>query len=168
MDTATTGRGRGAMGGVVAGLIAGAVLAAFLMAMNAINGQDVWTAAKGAGAPFVGERAAQPGFDLGPVLIGAVCHLAVSAGWGLLFGLLCYGLSKRATIPMGALWGLVVWLAMYYAVLPIVGLAEVARSTPMGMAILSHLVFGVTLGIAFLRFQVEKRIRRRVEIPASP
>jgi hypothetical protein len=168
MDRSTTGRGRGAWGGVVAGLIAGVVLAAFLMIMNAINGQDVWLAAKGAGAPFLGERAAQPGFELGPVLIGVVCHLAVSAGWGLLFGLLCHGLSRRATVPMGALWGIVVWLAMYYAVLPIVGLGEAARSTPVAMAIISHLVFGVTLGAAFLPFQLERRLRRRMEIPVRP
>jgi hypothetical protein len=161
MNTSMTGRSRGAMGGIIAGLIAGAVLAAFLMLMNAMNGQDIWLAAKGAGAPFIGERAAQPGFAVGPVLIGILSHFAVSAGWGLLFGLICHGLSKGFTVPMGALWGIVVWLAMHYAVLPIVGLGEMARSTPIAMAIISHLVFGVTLGVAFLPFQREKHVPER-------
>ena len=42
---------------------------------------------------------------------------------------------------------------MYYVVLPIVGLGEVARSAPLGMAIIGHVIFGLAVGVGFLPFQ---------------
>jgi len=38
------------------------------------------------------------------------------------------------TNVLGALWGIVVWLGMYYVVLPLVGMGQVARSVPLAMA----------------------------------
>ena len=77
--------------------------------MALVKGIDPWqTALKGAAAPLSGEAAMRPGFEAGPVLLGLVCHFAVSIGWGLLFGLVAYGVA----------WGIVVWLGMFYVVLP--------------------------------------------------
>jgi hypothetical protein len=148
---------RGAMGGVAAGLIAGAWLSIIMLLVNIAKNQDVWVGMKMAAMPFLGERATQPGFDLGPVALGLLSHFAVSAIWGLLFGVLFYGLSKGATVAVGALWGVVVWIGMYYVVLPVVGLASLARSVPIGMAVANHVLFGVLVGLAFLPFQITKR-----------
>jgi hypothetical protein len=80
--------------------------------------------------------------------------------WGLLFAVISYGLSRGATVLAGALWGIVVWFGMYYLVLPVAGLPEVAQSTPLLKAIASHLVFGLAVGVGYLPFQHER--------PAAP
>jgi hypothetical protein len=58
---------------------------------------------------------------------------------------------------------------MYYVVLPIVGLGEYAASTPLLMAIVSHLVFGLGVGLGFLPYQrrrVSSPVRR--DVPVAP
>jgi hypothetical protein len=145
----------GLKGGVAAGLFAGLVLSLFMLFLNLISGTDVWQGMKGAGAPFLGERAAQPGFDFFAVWVGLFCHFLVSVAWRLIFGVLAYGLSKRNTILFGAAFGIVVWLGMYYVLLPLVGMGQVAVSTPIGMAVLTHVLFGAMLGIGFIPFQRE-------------
>lgn len=161
----SSNRWHAAKGGIIAGLIGGAVSSVFMTIMNLAKGQDIWIGMKIAGMPFLGERAMQPGFDLGPVLIGVLSHFAVSIGWGVLFGLLFYGASRGATLVGGALWGIVVWLGMYYVVLPIVGLAELARMAPVGMAVFEHVLFGLAVGLGFLPFQRRRTRRTLREAP---
>jgi hypothetical protein len=143
------------IGGAVAGLVAGAVMSVFMLFVNVLRGGDVWTVFKGASAPFFGARASVPGFDPAPVLTGLLTHFAVSICWGVLFGLVFYGLSKGLTVAMGAVWGVVVWFGMFYIVLPLVGLGEMARHAPPGIAIFQHVVFGLAVACAFLPFQHE-------------
>ncbi len=165
------GRGHQVKGGVIAGLVGGLFLSAMMTVMALAQHGDVWVGFKGAGRPFLGERMIQPGFDAVAVLVGFASHLAVSVTWGLLFGLLFYGWSKGMTVVLGALWGIVVWLGMYYVILPLVGLSSVARSVPIGAAIFFHVLFGLVVGIAFLPFQREARLRARPldrDIPATP
>jgi hypothetical protein len=152
---------RGLAGGAAAGAVAGLVLAAFLTVMNLTHGKDLWVALKGAALPFLGARAAQPGFDALAVCLGVVCHFAVSIGWGILFGVIVYGLSRNLTPVAGAVWGIVVWLGMYYVVLPAVGAGEVTRATPVSNAIVTHLLFGISLALGFLPYQ------RTVEHPTG-
>lgn len=150
-------------GGIAAGLIAGLFLVLLLLVSMAAKGQNLWPAFKGASAPFFHARAMQPGFDAGPVLVGAICHFVISAGWGLLFAIIAYGLSRWATIVAGALWGIVVWLGMYYVLMPLVGLGAMARGVPVAVAILQHMLFGLVVGVAFLPFQ--HRVPDRWPVP---
>ena len=154
---------RGVGGGAVAGIVAGLVLAAFLTVMNLSQGKDFWVGFKGAALPFLGERVHQPGFDALAVSLGVACHMAISIGWGVLFGALAYGLSKGFTVAAGALWGAVVWIGMYYVVLPIVGAAEVTRSVPVLHAIATHVLFGLVMGLAFLPYQ--RSVVRTTDLP---
>jgi hypothetical protein len=163
--------GRAAAGGIVAGAIGGTVLSLIMLVLNHAQGYDIWAGMKGAGMPFLGEQATLPGFDLHAVVVGVSCHFAVSIVWGLLFGLLFYGFGKGATVALGAMWGVVVWVGMYYVVLPLVGLAEVARSVPVPLAIINHVAFGLVVGLGFLPFQ--RMLERRptgylVERPHAP
>ncbi|HWB80828.1 MAG TPA: hypothetical protein VG755_37960 [Nannocystaceae bacterium] len=141
-------------GGVTAGVIAGGVLSICMAIMCAIKGIDVWSNVfKGAAAPFIGQAAYEPGFALGPVTLGVLCHFAVSIVWGMLFGLVAYGFSKPVTVLASVAWGFVVWGGMFYVVLPLVGLGDMARNAPIASAIVTHTIFGVTMGLAFLPFQ---------------
>ncbi len=153
MERTNQGRGHALGGGIVAGIIGGAVLAIVLLVGAVASGQDIWLGMKGAAAPFLGERAMQPGFDPGAVALGVLAHFAVSIVWGVLFAAVAYGASKAVTVFAGLVWGVVVWFGMYYVVLPIAGLSQMAQETPLGMAILTHLIFGLAVGIGFLPFQ---------------
>jgi hypothetical protein len=153
-------RGPGIRGGMVAGVAAGLVSGLSITLWTAARGAEFWRGAKMASAPFFGERALQPAFEAGPVLVGAVTHLAVCAAWGALFGGVFYGTTRGATVALGALWGLVAWLAMYYGVLPLLGVANLASAVPVALAIIGHVLFGLLLGVAFLPFQ---RVRRPLD-----
>ena len=142
------------VGGVVAGSI-GAIFNDLMMIVGGLaKHEDFWGHMKFASFPFLGQRAAQPGFDAAAVLAGVLCNFLISAIWGVLFGLLVYGLARGATVVAGLLWGLVVWIGMFHVVLPLVGLAHATHSTPVGQAILTHVLFGLVLALAFLPFQV--------------
>jgi hypothetical protein len=124
--------------------------------VSAITGQDVWFGMKGAAAPILGAEAMGPGFSFVPVMLGLACHFLVSMLWGLGFGLLAYHLDRRTTLIAGGLYGLVVWLGMYYAVLPAVGLGDMAAQAPVLRSIVYHVFFGLSVAVAFLAFEIEE------------
>src|SRR5689334_14793367 len=141
---------RGGMAGVVAGIF----LTILMTVMSAASGRDIWYGMKGASAPFFGTQAMQPGFDAGPVVIGLVCHFLISAGWGALFAILVEGWNRSATALTGVLWGFVVWIGMYYVVLPIVGLSSMQNDAPVARAIAFHLIFSIAMTAAYLLYPV--------------
>lgn len=142
-----------AASGAFAGLVAGLSLTTFMTMMSAASGKDVWYGIKGAAAPILGERAMVPGFDLMAVQLGLGLHLLVSMGWAVLFALLAYGLSRAATVVSGIAWGIVVWLGMYWVVLPLVGLSAMRTDAPVGRAVAFHLVYSVVMTGALMFYQ---------------
>jgi hypothetical protein len=151
-------------GGLAAGLAGGIVLSVLMLVSDAIAGRNVWLALKGAGAPFLGARARAPGFDYLAIVVGFGSHLLVSVIWGVLFAVVVYGLPKTVTVAAGALWGLVVWISMYFVVLPIVGMGAYSRHAPVGPAMVAHVLFGLVVAIAFLPSQ-RTRVRRELWQP---
>ena len=149
-------------GGAVAGAIGGVVLSVYMVIVGVARGENVWAGAKIAAYPFLGDRVMTPGFDAGAVALGLIDHFAVSIIWGILFALAAFGLSRRATVGLGAVWGIVVWLAMFYLVLPLVGAGNLVRGMPVGVAFIDHVIFGLTVGFGFLPFQRERRERAKL------
>ena len=146
-----------ARGGLIAGLWGGLALSLFMMLTAWLDARDVWQPLKGAASPFLGLRARVAGFDAVAVLVGQLAHFAVSMAWGLLFGLLVYGISKPTTVWLGLLWGLVVASAMFYVVLPLAGLGAMARASHPNVVVLQHLLFGLTTAVGFLPYQRSAR-----------
>jgi hypothetical protein len=140
-------------GGIVAGLVAGGLMVLIAVLLSLASGSDEWVVMKGASAPFLGERAVSPGFDALAVPLGLAVHFIVSIGWALGFATLAYGLSKPATMVAGAAWGVVVWVGMYYVLLPLAGLGWMLEGAPIARAALSHVFFGLFVAAAFLPFQ---------------
>ena len=140
-------------GGVFAGTCAGILLSLSIVLTSAARGKDVWYGIKGTAAPLIGERAMQPGFDLPALWLGLVCHLMISIGWATLFALLAYGLSRRATLIAGAAWGFVVWIGMYWVVLPIAGLESMRGDAPASRAIAFHMLFSIAVAVALLGYR---------------
>lgn len=141
---------RGVKAGAIAGLIAGLVLTAFMAAMSYNRGADIWYGMKGAAAPFLGARATSPGFDLQPVALGLAVHLGISLAWGALFGLFAARMSTLVTMLFSVGYAFIVWLGMYYLVLPAVGLSNMRNDAPASRAIMFHMLFSVVLGASFL------------------
>lgn len=161
---------RAAGGGVVAGIVGGIVLSVLLAGMTLASGGELWPVLKFAGAPFLGERSFAPDFDPFAITVGFASHFAVSMGWGALFGLLFFGLDRMLTLLLGAVWGVVVWLGMHYAVMPMVGLGVGSGEGTVGVTVLMHVIFGVAVAVGFLPFQVP-RIRQhppRIRQPVAP
>lgn len=147
-------RARAAKGGVLAGLFAGLVFLIVMLLMNLVTGQSVWVSVKFAALPFLGvEGVMEPRFEVGPVVLGIVSHFAVSAAWGLTFGLLFYDFGRMATVVAGAFWGLFAWLVMHYLVQQLIGGGRVAGMVPKQAAFLEHVLFGISIGLGFLPFQ---------------
>lgn len=142
-------------GGVIAGAAGGIALLVVMLLVNLIGGRDVVAGMKFPGAWLLRERAMEPGIDFLAIYVGLGSHFAVSIAWGAAFALLFYGLSRTLTVAAGLAWGIVVWLAMYYVVLPVVGLADATRSASLAMAVVQHLLFGAVVAVAFLPFQRE-------------
>jgi hypothetical protein len=138
-----------AIGGL-AGLVGGLVASMFMTAVAMSGGGDAWVAAKIAAAPFVGVRAMAPGFDGDAVILGVIGHVAVSAVWGALFGLVALRLPAPAAPAAGVLWGMIVWLVMYYVLLPVLGIRYVVTSTPLAVAAGQHMVFGLAVALTFV------------------
>lgn len=154
--------GHGARGGAFAGVVGGLAMTVLALFSAIARGDDLWPGLKGAAYPLVGQIAVEPGFNAGLVLLGTLMHFAVAIAFGVGFGLIFYGLSRGMTILSGALYGVIVWLVMYYVVLPLAGMGFVADSTPLATAALSHIVFGLALAVGFLPYQREKIISRNV------
>lgn len=141
-------------GGIAAGLFAGLVLSLFLLGTALAAGGSVWRVLAAPSAPVLGERALQDGFDFVAVVLGVAIHFAIAALWGGLFGLLFRGLGRFATVAGGAVYGIGVWVVMFFLVLPLFELGTITSGVPMSVAVLEHVLFGLTLGMAFVPFQL--------------
>lgn len=144
------------VGGVVAGSVAAAALTSMMTIMSLARGNDPWYGMKGAAAPFIGERAMGGGFDFAAVSLGLTCHLLVSMAWGLGFAFLFDGMRKGVTLVAGLVWGFVVWIGMFYIVLPMVGLAQMTVEAPVGRTIAYHLFFGLAVAASYLGWETEE------------
>jgi hypothetical protein len=140
-------------GGAIAGAIAGVTIALLTAAAHLIRGESPWVGLKIAAYPFLGERVLRPSLDAGALALGVFDHLAVSAIWGVLFALLAFGLSRWATVAFGAAWGLMALFAMMFLVVPLAGATRLEEAMAVGPSVLTHVTFGLALGLAFLPFQ---------------
>jgi aconitate hydratase len=66
----------------LAGLIGVVVISVFMLIASLVTGQDIWPGMKMAGTPFLGERAMQPGFDLGAVAVPRLPERAAEVDGG--------------------------------------------------------------------------------------
>jgi hypothetical protein len=140
------------VGGLVAGVVGGIVFAFLLVAVHVARGLSGWVAFKIAAYPFLGDQVLRPGFAAGPIALGVLSHFLVASIWGWLFALIFYRFSRPATVLIGALWGVIVWLGMFVGVLPLVA-PKLAEGGGAFGNLIGHVIFGLAVGIGFLPFQ---------------
>ena len=127
-----------ALDGLFGGLAAGVAMAVYLVAWGLLMG--------------LGPGAVLGMFDpseRGVALTGALTHLAVAAVYGILFGLLWWGLRRwlRLGVPAwlaGAIYGLLLLIAAKAVVLPAAG-SPLAEIPALHFAV-AHVIYGAALG----------------------
>ncbi len=127
-----------AVDGLLAGLGAGIAMAIVLVVVGLFTGEMPWTLF----ARFDPSGRAQP-------FVGILAHLAVAGVYGLLFGLVRWGLrrrlSRRTTVlALGLIYGIALYVLAETVLLPSTHSPLLAISV-FGFA-LGHVAYGATLG----------------------
>lgn len=138
--------GEAAVLGLFSGLWAGLVMAGFLLLAIVLGG-----------AGFRDTLADLSLSDGTGLWIAGLTHLAVSAVYGLAFGLIYVFITQRfrCEIPwwsattLGAAYGLILWLLAVYILLP--GTSYPWRDITPSVLVGAHLVYGLTLGALIYR-----------------
>lgn len=138
---------------VYAGLIAGVVFMALELMMSwFFPGGSPWALPRMTAAIALGRGVLPPPatFDPGIVATGMVVHFVLSVVLGFVLAALLRNFKPGAAIPVGALFGLVVYLINYY---PVAAMFfpwfEAARNW---VSVLNHIVFGAVLAGCYLGF----------------
>jgi uncharacterized membrane protein YagU involved in acid resistance len=97
----------------------------------------------------------------------ALAHLGFGAGAGVVYGLLAPRLPL-GPVAGGVAYGLAVWAGSYLGWLPAIGLYKQPENEPAGRhfkMILSHIVWGATLGLLHHQFTGGEREHSRARLP---
>ena len=147
------------LGGAIAGLAGGVAMAIVAALLSASMGQDIWHESKRIAAIVYGPAAlAVSGFDPGPVLVGSLIHLLVSAVLGAIFGIVTRRLLHLTSdfgtpVMAGLVYGLLIWMVAYFVVLPLLNPSLLEVYTP--AFIIQHVAFGVVLGLVYMWLRPE-------------
>jgi hypothetical protein len=143
---------------IVAGAILGILgsLTSFLFNVfgSLVVDQDPYYFLRVYGTVFLGEAALKT-TDLNFFMLVAVVHFSVGAMAGAVFHVWINRFGPqlpRQQIAAGAVYGLLMWIVNFYLVLlwlepALVGQAYVLQLMPAWVAALTHVVFGLTLGV---------------------
>lgn len=143
---------------VVAGMILGILGSVTSFAFNVVGSllvnQEPLLFLRVYGTFFLG-AAALTTDDLNFFMLVAVVHFSVGASAGAVFQVFIgrYGPTRwSAQILLGALYGLLMWVVNFFFVISwlqplLVGKAYVLELMPMWVAALTHVIYGLTLGV---------------------
>ncbi|MDQ4074766.1 MAG: DUF1440 domain-containing protein [Chloroflexota bacterium] len=128
--------GDAAVDGLLGGLGGGIVMGIYLLGVSLLMGES----------PLV--MLARFAADTQGPTSGALMHLAVSAVYGTLFGLIWSVIGRRwpdkPTVVAGVVYGLLLWLMANTLLLP--GSASSLQQIPSPHFAIAHLLYGLTLG----------------------
>jgi uncharacterized membrane protein YagU involved in acid resistance len=142
--------------GALAGIVAGIMMAMYAMIASAtFLNQGFFTPLYGIASPIVGNNDMMHSmmegfyFTLGPALIGLMMHMAWSAIYGVIFGLVAraLNLSGIAAVLSGLIYGLIIAGFMTWVVLPLVGQGAMPGMIGGFSFTVEHLIFGMVLGL---------------------
>lgn len=142
----------GALAGVGGGLAMAIVAALLTRSLD----QDIWLQPKAIAAFVLGSSTATAGFAAGPVLLGTLIHLIVSALLGALFEIVVWRVLRLPSdlgtpLLTGLVYGMITWLIAYFIVVPALSPELLAVYAP--AFIIQHIVYGVVTSLlyAYLR-----------------
>jgi hypothetical protein len=128
------------------GLLAGIAMAIATMMITAAVGMGFWTMLLLIAGIVLGPSAMMGGVSLGVLLIGAIIHMALSMMFGVIYAAIVNSVTREIMLT-AVVFGLALWIVNFYVLgLVLPGARMMAQHEPTWLAILSHLVFGLTLG----------------------
>lgn len=128
------------------GLVAGIVMALVTMMITALMGMGLWALPAMIAALLLGPPATM-GVTAGVIMIGLVIHMVLSMMFGVVYAAIVNFFSHEFLLT-GTLFGLLLWIVNFYVIgLFVPGARMMAQNEPIWLAIMSHLIFGVTLGL---------------------
>lgn len=132
--------------GIVAGLIAGIVMAMVAMMLMPMQGHGMMYPVKLMAGTFQGEAALTGG--VGTDLTGMMLHMMMSAGLGLIFGLIAGAAGLHSVLTLivaGIVFALAVFVVNWFIMLPVVD--QVMRRHMSGTVFaMTHVIYGGVLG----------------------
>ena len=139
----------GARRTVVAGLIASVVMGMIEMIFEAVAGDGFWSPVVYIGATVLrGLQSLQPpvGFHFGGVILGLMGHMMNSVILGGVFAaFIARRIAGRGSVIVGgAIYGFIVYLVMWYVVVPAVD--PVMLNLNAAFFALAHIMWGAVLG----------------------
>jgi len=141
------------LAGALAGLGGGLAMTIVSALLTRALDQDLWLQPKVIASLVLGSSATtSAGFAAAPVLLGLLIHLAVAALLGVLFELFMRRITRLPSdygVPevAGLAYGLLIWLAAYFIVLPLLAPALLSIYAP--ALLIQHLVYGAVTGLLY-------------------
>jgi hypothetical protein len=140
--------------GTMIGILGSLVSFLFHVVGSLLVHQDPLRVLRVYGTFFLGARALTTD-DLNFFMLVAVVHFSVGALAGAVFHVLVnWFVPGRTVLPivLGALYGLLMWVVNFYVVIAwmqprLVGQAYILELMPVWIAALTHVIYGVTLGL---------------------
>ena len=149
------------LGGAIAGLAGGVAMMATAAVIANSLGRDTWLEARQIAAPFYGEAALAP-TNAAPVIVGTLIHLLMSALLGAAFGIVSRRVLRLTSdfgtpVLVGMIYGMLIWTAAFFVVLPIVNPALLETYQP--SFIIQNLVYGMVTGLVYTKLRPEPYLR---------
>jgi len=155
--------------GAIAGAVGGMMMAMVEMVYGGLaNGHTLWDAPMAIWA-FVGgsDQFGAPSDHVAAIVLGMGGHLANSMMLGVAFAVLTAVVVRKpgvmTAVALGTMFGLAVWVVMRYVVLPLnTGTSDLFTDgsvSPQWIWYLAHAVFGMTLGLVFVRLRAARDAR---------
>jgi len=143
--------------GAITGMIGGAMMAMFTMIATATYlHMGFFTPLYVIASPLTGPQTMMTAmhagtfyFAVGTALLGLIVHMMWSAFWGIIFGLIAYGLHLRGVVAIigGMVYGVLILLVMNFVLLPIVGAPNLLHLLGGTTFVIGHLLFGMVVGL---------------------
>lgn len=136
----------------LAGLVAGVVFMMMEMALVAATTGSPWGPPRMIAAIVMGEGVLPPPatFDLTVMMAAMVVHLGLSIALGVTWALLAGRFAGGMALVLGAVFGLIAYVFFFYGWTTVFPWFAMARGW---IGIVSHVVFGVVLAGAYLKFR---------------
>jgi len=157
------------LGGAIAGLIGGAAMTIVGAMLAASVDNDVWLGPRQIATMVYGQAAlSDPG--IGPIVVGTLLHLLISALLGAVFGIVSrrwlhlpsdYGMP----VWIGVAYGIMIWLVAYFVVLPLVNPTLLTTYAP--SFIIQNLVYGIVTGLVYTQLRPSPYARPDWERPLA-
>lgn len=168
--------GRIVVWGGIAGLIGGIAMAMLMMIVTAVMGMGFLKPLYLIAATFHRSWAADMGFHLGPMLVGAMTHMFNAILFGIIFALLLAWIVRRGAgiggaLVAGMIWGIILLVFNQFVTLqifdPPLAHAVTMTSTIFIWWLISHLMYGAITG-AIVGAMAEPSLRSHATPEAQP